>query len=221
MRKCTILVLLIGVVPAWAGLGDIGKLKSLVDKKDDKARKEEENKKEASGETGEAKASEPAEPTKPTNKPEDVDKGGNIKTMWHDVKVGQMVKSKMPNDMAMRMEVAEVKDRVVLIKYTTFMKGKPVNKSLTYFAKFSKKTEPKKDQKQPEMKITELPDETLKIDGKKVKCKVRKTEMKMEDGKTITSIIWTNKDVLGQNVKIKNDFTGKMQVMSEVVEFRK
>ena len=34
MRKLMILVLLLVVAPVWAGLGDIGKLKKLVDKKE-------------------------------------------------------------------------------------------------------------------------------------------------------------------------------------------
>jgi hypothetical protein len=220
MRKCTIFVLLAVVVPAWAGLGDLGKLKKLVDKKDDKAEKKEETDSNKGEAKSEAQTSEPAEPTKPSNKPEDVDKGGKVKTLYHDAKVGQMVKSKMPNNIAMQMEVVEVKDRVILMKTTTFLKGKPISKSLSYFSKFAKKTDPK-NQKKSDVKVTDLPDETLKIGDKKVKCKVRKTEMKHE-GKTITSITWTSKDVLGQTVKSKSDaMSGKMQVMSEVVEFKK
>lgn len=219
MRKLTILVLLAVVAPAWAGLGDLGKLKKLVDKKDDKAKKEE--KKECtSEESSECSTAEPADPAKPTNKPEDVDKGGDVKTLWHDAKVGQTVKSKMPNDIAMQMEVVEVKDRVILIKSTTFMKGKPVSKSLMYFPKFSKKTEAKEGEKKTDVKVTDLPDETLKIGDRKVKCKVRKTEMQ-QNGKTITSIVWTSEDILGQTAKCKSDAMGKMQVMSEVVEFKK
>ncbi|MBN1942221.1 MAG: hypothetical protein JW849_02905 [Phycisphaerae bacterium] len=218
MKKLTLFVLLAAVGTAWAGLGDLGKLKSLVDKKKDDQKKEDQAGDKSEANT-EAQSSEPADPDKPMNKPEDVDKGGNEKTSWHGAKVGQMVKTKMMNDTAMTTEVVEVKDRVVLMKSVTFHKGKPVAKTLMYYPRYYKPVEGKTDAKQPEVKTTDLPDETLKIDGKDVKCKVKKTEMPYE-GKTITTITWMSEDVPFQTVKMQNDAMGKMQVVSEVVEFK-
>ncbi|MBN1555130.1 MAG: hypothetical protein JXA11_10320 [Phycisphaerae bacterium] len=215
MRNISILIVLTIVTSAWAGLGDLGKLKKLVDKKDDKAEKKDGSTQE--NET--SNASEPADPTTPINKPEDVDKGGKEKSIWHDAKVGWMVKNKMINDMAMKMEVVEVKDRVILMKSTMYQKGKPVSKSLMYYTKFDKKAEGKPEQK-TDVEITELPDETLKIGDKKVKCKVTKSVMK-SNGKIITSTTWMSKDVPGEIVKSQSDGMGKMQVMTEVIEFKK
>lgn len=216
MKKLSILILLTLVVPAWAGLGDLGKLKKLTDKKEDKAQKKEDSKKESKAND----SAEPAEPTQPINKPEDVDKGGKIKTPWHGAKVGQSVKSKMMGNTAMQMEVVEVKDRVLLMKATTFQKGKPISKILMYYPKYVKKQKEAEKDKTSDVKTTALPDETLTISGKKIKCKVQKTEMK-QDGKTITSISWTSEEIPGQTAKIKSDSMGQMQVISEVVEFKK
>jgi hypothetical protein len=212
-------VLLAVVVPAWAGLGDLGKIKGLVDKKDNKAEKKDDSSSAKSEEKTEAQPAEPAEPTTPMNKPEDVDKGGDVKTLWSDAKVGQMVKYNTINEMAMLEEVVEVKDRVVLMKSTTFQKGKPIAKTLMYFAKFNKPAE-KKTETKTDAKTTDMPDETLKINGKEVKCKVTKTEMPQE-GKTITTIMWMSEDVPFGPVKMQSDSMGKMQTMREVVEFKK
>lgn len=215
MKKAILWVLLL-TTTAGAGLGDLGKLKSLVKKKDDAKKSEP-----ASGEKKSSdSSSEPAEPTQPMNKPEDVDKGGDVRTLWHDAKVGQMVRSRMMNDMAMQTEVVEVKDRVVLIQTTTFQKDKPISRTLMYFPRFTKPAEAHSNQKLPEVKTTSLPEETLKIAGRDVPCKVTKTEMNHE-GKTITTITWTSEAVPFQTVKIQNDALGKMQVISEVVDFRK
>jgi len=218
MKKLSMFVLLAAFVPAWAGLGDLGKIKSLVDKKD-KEQKKEEASSESDATKTEAQPAEPAEPTQPMNKPEDVDKGGDVKTPWFDMKVGQMVKYNSINEMAMLEEVVEVKDRVVLMKSTTFQKGKPIAKMLMYYPKFTKPVEQKPEAK-TDVKTTDLPDETLKIGGKDIKCKVKKTEMP-QDGKTITTIMWMSEDVPFGPVKMQSDAMGKMQVIREVVEFKK
>lgn len=216
MKNITILVLLAMVVPAWAfGLGDLKKVKEVTDKKDDK----EEQKECSSEKKSECKT---AEPTRPMNKPEDVDKGGNIKAPYHSAKKGQMAKYKTIKDMATKDEVVEVKDRVVLIKSTTYRKGKPISKTLMYYPKYFKKPEKKQDdKKKPEVKTTDLPDETIKIGDRKIKCKVKKTEWKQKDGKAITTILWTSDKVPFGTVKMKSDSMGKMQVIRELIEFKK
>lgn len=218
MKKLSMFVLLAVVVPTWAGLGDLGKIKNLVDKKDKEQKKEEASSENDATKT-EAQPAEPAEPTQPMNKPEDVDKGGDVKTPWCDMKVGQMVKYNTINEMAMLEEIVEVKDRVVLMKSTTFQKGKPIAKNLMYYAKFTKPVEQKPEAK-TDVKTTDLPDEKLKIGEKEITCKVKKTEM-VQDGKTITTIMWMSEDVPFGPVKMQSDAMGKMQVIREVVEFKK
>jgi hypothetical protein len=222
MKKLTFVVLMLAVGSAWAGLGDLGKLKGALDKKDkdkkDEAKKDQaaEEKSSDSGQAG----GDVAEPTAPINKPEDVDQGGDEKNAWSDAQVGWMVKSKGFNNMVTMMEVVEVKDRVLLVKTTTIMNDKPAAKMLMYLPRFSKPAQADEKTPKADVKVTDLPDETIKVAGKDLVCKVRQTES-TQDGKKVTTIIWTNEEVPGKSVRVKSDSMGQMQVISEVIDFKK
>lgn len=157
----------------------------------------------------------PNEPTDPVNKPADLDLSGDQKHGWSDAEVGWMVRMKMPNNMEMVQEVKEVKPKVLLMRNQMFMDGKPLPATLVYMPRYTKKGDGTS-----KAKITKLPDETVTVDGKKLKCKVVKTEMEA-NGKKITSKSWTCKDVPGWTVKTESDAMGKMQTANEVVEFKK
>ena len=157
----------------------------------------------------------PAEPTDPVNKPADLDLTGDQKHGWSDAKVGWMVRMKMPNNMEMTQEVKEVKPKVLLMRNQIFMNGKPMPATLVYMPRYTKKGDGA-----TKAKITKLPDEQVTLDGKKLTCKVVKTEMEI-NGKKVTSKSWTCKEVPGWTVKTESDATGKMQTANEVTEFKK
>jgi len=147
--------------------------------------------------------------------------GEKIKTGWSDAKVGTMVKFKMQNNMTMSQEVTKVTDDAVTVKVTTVAPAMPV--PMVRNQDFPRYGKPAPDGKAgPEnvqAKGKKLPDQTLTVAGKSLKCEVWEVVTEA-GGKKITSRSYMCKDVPGWIVKSENDALGSMATMMELVEFK-
>jgi len=141
-----------------------------------------------------------------------------IKTGWSDAQVGTMVKYKMQNNVTMTYEVAKVTDDTVTVKMTTSMPAMPTPMVRNHdFPRYGK---PGPDGKPPEPKGKKLPDQTLTVAGKPIKCEVWEIVTEAA-GKKFTSKTSFSRDIPGWTVKTESDMTGTMAIVMELVEFKK
>lgn len=142
--------------------------------------------------------------------------------MWATAKVGTMVKYKMMGGMTSTHEVIKADEATVTIRSTTSMPNMPEGTippqervEPRYY-----KADPMTADKPANVKVTKKDNQTLEVAGQKLNCEVYETEMTME-GKTIKSIAYVCRDVPGGMVKTESNAMGEMQVMMELVEFKK
>jgi len=153
---------------------------------------------------------------KPTPKPAQ----GKVLTPWGKAKVGDWVKYKSMQAMTMTMEVVKVEATVVHVKTTVAAGGKAMPGQVQPLPRFATGGQPQGMPRPADAEFKDLGSETLTIAGKKIKCKVGQVKMKA-GGRLITSKVWTSDDVPGGMVRTLSDAMGKMQVMQEVVAFKK
>jgi hypothetical protein len=151
----------------------------------------------------------------PTPKPAPTP-GGAQKTPWHDAKVGDMAKYKMPNNMIQTTEVTKVDADFAYVKMTIQAAGMampPQEMRMPRFGKAAAVEGPK-----PEVK--DLGTETLEAAGQKLQCKVSEVKVTV-GGKVVNTKTWICEKVPGGIVKTMSDVMGKMQVVQELIEFKK
>ena len=129
-----------------------------------------------------------------------------------------MVKYKMQNNVTMTQEVTKVTDDTVTMKMTTSMPAMP--EPMVRSQDFPRYGKPGPDGKPPEVKGKKLPDQTLTVAGKKIKCEVWETVTEVA-GKKFTSKTYFSKEIPGWTVKSESDMTGTMATVMELVEFKK
>ena len=128
-----------------------------------------------------------------------------------------MVKYKMQNNMTMTQEVTKVTDETVTVKVTTVIPNVPAMPARTQdFPRYGK---PVPGGEEPKPQGKKLPDQTLTVGGKQIKCEVWEV-VNDEAGKKMTSRSFTSKEVPGWMVKSESDAMGKMATMMELVEFK-
>jgi len=153
----------------------------------------------------------PTPATKPAPKPE-----GAQKTPWHDAKVGDMAKYKMPNNMVQTTEVTHVDAEFAHVKMTVQAAGMAMPAQEMKMPRFGKAAAVEGDK--PEVK--DLGTETIEAAGQKLQCKVSEVKATI-GGKVVNTKTWTCEKVPGGVVKIMSDVMGKMQVVQELIEFKK
>ena len=152
-------------------------------------------------------ASRPA--TEP-NSPPATEKGA-----WADAKVGTMVKSKLRGDMTRTQEVVKADEKTVTLKTTVSVKDvKPSDVEMPRLFTVDQL------QKAMEAMGRRTGADTLKIAGTVAPCDIYEKDMKFGD-RAVKTKTWVCKDVPGWVVRIDSDATGKMETISEVVEFKK
>ena len=159
-------------------------------------------------------------PKTPPDKPKPA-AGDKIETGWSNVKVGSMVKFKMQNNITMTQEVTKVTDDTVTVKVTTVIPAMPAPmvRSQDYPRYATPNPDAKAPKVDPKHKGKKLPDQTLTVGGKSLKCEV--WEMVAEAaGKKTTSRSYMSKEVPGWMVKSESDATGSMVASMELVEFK-
>ena len=162
----------------------------------------------------------PEPKVEPEPKPEPkTEVGGKVKTAWADAKVGTMVKYKMMNNMTQTMEVTKVDDENVYVNMTMVMGDKEMPPDEIKMPRFVQPGAAKPTDG-PKLEIKDLGTETLDVAGQKITCKVQEIKMKVGE-KTITSKTWTSDEVPGGMVKSMSDAMGSMQMMMELIEFKK
>ncbi|MDP7287051.1 MAG: hypothetical protein QGH94_03545 [Phycisphaerae bacterium] len=146
-----------------------------------------------------------------------------IKTAWADAKVGTMLKYKMQNSMTMTQEVIKVTDDTVTVKVTTVIPAMPApmvrNQDFPRYVTPNPAAKPDPDQKPASYKSKKLPDETLTVGDKSIKCEVWQT-VTDAGGKKITSKSYMSKEIPGGVVRNDSDMMGKMAPVMELVEFK-
>lgn len=147
--------------------------------------------------------------------------GEKVKTAWHDAKVGDTMKYKMMGGTEMTWKVTKVTEQDVTVAQTIVAGGTEVPGTTSTYPRFAEVVAGTEKTKMPSnVTVTNLPDETLDIGGTKITCKVVETKMDA-NGKTITSKSWTSDQVPGGTVKRMSDMMGSMQVLQELVEFKR
>ena len=152
-------------------------------------------------------ASRPA--TEP-NSPPATEKGA-----WADANVGTMVKSKLRGDMTRTQEVVKAGEKTVTLKTTVSVEGvKPADVEMPRLFTV--------DQLRKAMEATgkRTGADTLQIADTAAPCDVYEKAMKFGD-RAVKTRTWVCKDIPGWVVRIDSDATGKMETVSEVVEFKK
>jgi outer membrane biosynthesis protein TonB len=143
---------------------------------------------------------------------------GDQLTPWGKCKEGDWVKMSGMNNMSTTMELVKVGDKTVTVKSTMEMPGMAMPAQEQEYPKYV--ATGGMGETAAKMVVEDLGTETLEIAGKKIECKVTQVKMEM-GGKTITSKSWMSDEVPGGMVKSMSDAMGEMQVMQEVVDFKK
>ena len=146
-----------------------------------------------------------------------------VKGPWADAKVGTMTKIKGMGGMFSVSEVIKVDPKSVTVKMTFLgADGKAMSgvqpQEMVYQREYI--VDPQKTKSTAEMKRKKVGEKTMTVAGKSLKCTIFETVTELS-GKKITTRSYTCQDVPGGVVLVESDAMGKMQVMSELVDFKK
>jgi hypothetical protein len=159
---------------------------------------------------------------KPSNTPEQADLGGDQRHPWSDAEKGWFLRVRMAQGMETTTEVKDVTERCYLSEVKMYMNGGLMSCQLAWQPRFYAPVDPTEPQEIPEyeQKITDLPNETVEINGKSVDCQVKKYWTRVA-GEESTSVIWTSDEVLGGTVKTAVETENGLEVVYQIVEWRK
>jgi hypothetical protein len=159
---------------------------------------------------------------KPSNTPEQADLGGDQRHPWSDAQKGWFLRVRMAQGMETTTEVKDVTERCYLSEVKMYMNGGLMSCQLAWQPRFYAPVDPTEPQEIPEyeQKITDLPNETVEINGKSVDCQVKKYWTRVA-GEESTSVIWTSDEVLGGTVKTAVETENGLEVVYQIVEWRK
>ncbi|MEI7837404.1 MAG: hypothetical protein WCK05_13475 [Planctomycetota bacterium] len=139
------------------------------------------------------------------------------KTLWYDVKVGDMLKFKGMGNMTQVWEVTAVDDENATVNMTVAMPdlpGSPQQQKMPRWASAATVPAVAPDAK---VETKDLGTEDITVSGKKLTCKVTQSTMTDAEGKQTVSKAWMCTDVPGGLVK--TEIGG--QVLMELVELKK
>ena len=157
----------------------------------------------------------------PSNRPEDVDVSGTEENGWTAAEKGWMARMEMTNGMEMIQEVVEAREKLLLMETTTKMNGSVLSKSQAWMARRHPDMTGQVEDHDVDYESEELGSKSFTIGGSSVSAEGYKTITKF-DGKAVTGIGWSSKEVPGWMVRSETDAMGNgMEVVSMLVEFRK
>lgn len=158
------------------------------------------------------------EPAK-TEAPKTEAAAGEQKSPWAGAKVGDMAKYKGMGGATTVYEVVANNDKETTLKVTMTM-GETAMEPTEIKVPVSASGAATGAGEAPKAEMKEVGAETVKVGDKELKCKVMESKTTMGD-KTVTTKTWLSDEVPGKMVKTESDMMGNMQVVQELVDFKK
>lgn len=160
--------------------------------------------------------------TVPQNKPEDVEGTGKELLPGPRATKGWFTKTRYQQGLEMSMEVKDERERSYLQETRTFQNGQLIACQLMWVSRYYDPVDPSTVEHQIdyETKTTDLPGETVTINGRDVACKVQKVWTRIANQES-TTIVWTSDEIPFGTVKMAQETKDGPVVVYELLEFRR